>query len=84
MTVAIDLVIIGIQEPVRFAIETKAKIFNQNEKFWYFMSKPHTERFHVHLKQVSSLVWVVGIYLENFLTKAPPQQGMKIPLILSP
>jgi hypothetical protein len=52
LTVAIDLVIIGIQEPVRFAIETKAKIFPQTERFWYFMSKPHTELFHVKLKPV--------------------------------
>ena len=52
MTVAIDLVIIGIQEPVRFAIETKAKIFPQTERFWYFMCKPHTELFHVKLKPV--------------------------------
>ncbi|KAL3872041.1 hypothetical protein ACJMK2_040008 [Sinanodonta woodiana] len=52
LTVAIDLVIYGIQEPVRFAVETKAKIFPQNEKFWYLTRKPHVEQFHVKLQQV--------------------------------
>nr|XP_034301493.1 rab GTPase-activating protein 1 isoform X5 [Crassostrea gigas] len=50
LTVAVDLVICGIQEPVRFAIETKAKIFPHNERFWYFTKKPHQEQFFVKLK----------------------------------
>ncbi|XP_061189022.1 rab GTPase-activating protein 1-like isoform X2 [Saccostrea echinata] len=50
LTVAVDLVICGIQEPVRFGIETKAKIFPHNERFWYFTKKPHQELFHVKLK----------------------------------
>ena len=58
MTVAIDLVIHGIQEPVRFAMETKAMIFPQTDRFWYFNKKPHTEYFHVKLKQVSGLLYV--------------------------
>ncbi|XP_014778829.1 rab GTPase-activating protein 1 isoform X3 [Octopus bimaculoides] len=52
LTIAVDLVISGIQEPVRFAIETKAKIFPQTERFWYFTKKPHYEQFHLKLKQV--------------------------------
>lgn len=50
LTIAVDLVICGIQEPVRFGIETKAKIFPHNERFWYFTKKPHQELFHVKLK----------------------------------
>ncbi|XP_046330913.1 rab GTPase-activating protein 1-like isoform X2 [Haliotis cracherodii] len=52
LTVAVDLVIFGIQEPVRFAVETKARIYPSNERFWYFTKKPHFEQFHVRLKQV--------------------------------
>ncbi|XP_014778828.1 rab GTPase-activating protein 1 isoform X2 [Octopus bimaculoides] len=52
LTIAVDLVISGIQEPVRFAIETKAKIFPQTERFWYFTKKPHYEQFHLKLKQM--------------------------------
>ena len=52
MTIAVDLVIEGIQEPVRFLIETKAKIFPTNERFWYFSRKPHHETFILKLKEV--------------------------------
>lgn len=51
LTVAVDLVIHGIQEPVRFAIETKAKIFPMSERFWNFTKRPHYENFHIKLKQ---------------------------------
>lgn len=51
MTVAVDLVIEGIQEPVRFLIETRAKIFPTNERFWYFSTKPHVEQFVLKLKE---------------------------------
>ncbi len=52
MTVAGDLVIEGIQEPVRLLIETRAKIFPTNERFWYFSTKPHVEQFVLKLKEV--------------------------------
>ena len=52
LTIAVDLVIVGIQEPVRFLIEAKAKIFPQHERFWYFNKKPHDEQFVLRLKQV--------------------------------
>ena len=54
MTIAIDLVIEGIQEPVRFLIETKAKIYPINERFWYFNKKPHHEQFVLRLAKVST------------------------------
>ena len=52
LTIAVDLVIDGIQEPVRFLIETKAKIFPTTERFWYFSKKPHHEQFVLKLKEV--------------------------------
>ncbi len=52
MTVAIDLVIEGIQEPVRFIMEIRAKIFPANERFWYFTTRPHIEKFILKLKEV--------------------------------
>lgn len=52
MTIAVDMVIEGIQEPVRFMIETRAKIFPSNERFWYFSTKPHVEQFILKLKEV--------------------------------
>ncbi|XP_022257406.1 rab GTPase-activating protein 1-like [Limulus polyphemus] len=53
LTVAVDVVIMGIQEPVRFLMETKAKIFAQNERFWYFSKKPFHEQLYLKLRQVS-------------------------------
>ncbi|XP_070581659.1 rab GTPase-activating protein 1-like isoform X2 [Ptychodera flava] len=56
MTVAVDLVITGIQEPVRFRIETKVRVFQPNERFWYFNKKPIRELFYLQLKEVPSEV----------------------------
>ena len=53
LTVALDLVVAGISEPVRFRIETRAKIFPQNERFWYFTKKPHQELFYLTVKDSS-------------------------------
>ena len=53
LSVAVDLVVQEIRDPVRFLIETKARIFPQNEKFWYFGRKILLENFYVRLKDVS-------------------------------
>lgn len=53
MTVAADLVISGIQEPVRFVIETKAKIFPPSERFWYFSKKTLYEQFYLRVREVN-------------------------------
>lgn len=52
LTVAVDLVVTGVREPVRFVFETKAKIFPQAEKFWYFGRKPFQEEFFLRLREV--------------------------------
>lgn len=52
LTVAVDLVITGIQEPVRFLVETRAKIFPPSERFWYIHKKPQCELFMMKLKEV--------------------------------
>lgn len=60
MTVAVDLVIVGIQEPVRFVVETKAKIFPHNERFWYFAKKSLMEQFYLKLKEVKLVLYSTG------------------------
>lgn len=52
MTVAVDLVISGIQEPVRFVIETPIKIFPQSASFWQFTRRRLTQQFSLTLKEV--------------------------------
>ena len=63
LTIAVDLVIEGIQEPVRFLIETKAKIFPQSERFWYFSKKPHHEQFYVKLNKVGHSLSQQGVWV---------------------
>jgi hypothetical protein len=53
ITVAVDLVIRGIQEPVRFLIETPIKVFPQGERFWYFSRRPLVQQFSLNLRVVS-------------------------------
>ncbi|KAJ8680841.1 hypothetical protein QAD02_016628 [Eretmocerus hayati] len=52
MTIAVDLVIRGIREPVRFVIETSVKIFPQNERFWYFNKRSLVQQFFLHSKEI--------------------------------
>ncbi len=56
-TIAIDLIVSGIREPVRFVFEAKAKIVGSSasDKFWYIPAlskgKPMQEQFHVQLRE---------------------------------
>ncbi|XP_060525757.1 rab GTPase-activating protein 1-like isoform X2 [Cylas formicarius] len=53
MTAAVDLVIRGIQEPVRFLVETPVRIFSHPERnFWYFQRRSLTQEFYLNLKEV--------------------------------
>ncbi|XP_043274724.1 rab GTPase-activating protein 1-like isoform X1 [Venturia canescens] len=54
MTVAVDLVIRRIQEPVRFQIETSVKVFPQNERFWYFTRRTLVQQFYLNSKEIIS------------------------------
>ena len=50
MTIAIDLVLAGLQDPVRFCIECKVRIYPQTEKFWvYQKSLRHVEFFYLQI-----------------------------------
>ncbi|UYV73162.1 RABGAP1 [Cordylochernes scorpioides] len=55
LTVAMDLVFSGIQEPVRFIIETKAKVVPHGERFWYFTRKALSQHFYLRLREVGYL-----------------------------
>ena len=51
LTVAADLVMSQVAEPVRFVIETKARILPQNERYWYYTKKSLVKQFNVRVER---------------------------------
>ncbi|XP_046669635.1 rab GTPase-activating protein 1-like isoform X3 [Homalodisca vitripennis] len=54
LTVAVDLVVRGIKEPVRLVLETQVKVFPAAERFWTINRRPLVQQFTLNLKEVLS------------------------------
>ncbi|XP_033643488.1 rab GTPase-activating protein 1-like isoform X1 [Asterias rubens] len=79
MTIAVDLVITGIQEPVRFVVETKVRIFPSTEKFWYFNKKPVQEFFYLMLEEIEAAVENEPAYAVLTLESESQRERRRIP-----
>ncbi|KAM3728876.1 Rab GTPase-activating protein [Dirofilaria immitis] len=55
MTIAADVILTGIGEPVRFNIECKARIFHEHERFWYVSRRPVVEKYFLTAKRASKM-----------------------------
>ncbi|KAM3966598.1 GTPase activating protein and centrosome-associated [Aphomia sociella] len=51
MSLALDLVIRGIPDPLRLVIETPVKIYPPTERFWYYFKKQLVQQFYINLKE---------------------------------
>lgn len=52
MTIAVDFVVFGISEPVRFIKEVGVKVYPYNERFWNPSRPKIKERYTLELKLV--------------------------------
>lgn len=51
MSLALDLVIRGVPDPLRLVVETPVKVFPPTERFWYYSKKPLVQEFYINLKE---------------------------------
>lgn len=49
MTIAADVVIQQVAEPVRFVVETKARIYPSNERYWYYQRRSLIKQYQVKI-----------------------------------
>ncbi|XP_045785954.1 rab GTPase-activating protein 1-like isoform X1 [Maniola jurtina] len=51
MSLALDLVIRGIRDPLRLVVEAPVKVYPPTERFWYYSKRPLVQQFFINLKE---------------------------------
>lgn len=51
MTIAVDVLLEGVHEPVRLRLECKARIYHEHERFWRVARHPVSDRFYITLRR---------------------------------
>ncbi|XP_026764176.2 rab GTPase-activating protein 1-like isoform X2 [Galleria mellonella] len=84
MSLALDLVIRGIPDPLRLVIETPVKIFPPTERFWYYFKRPLVQQFYINLKENTDTLGQLQYEVANVETSGELDRSrLNLPLSLS-
>ncbi|XP_026728714.1 rab GTPase-activating protein 1-like isoform X2 [Trichoplusia ni] len=84
MSLALDLVIRGIPDPLRLVIETPVKIFPPTERFWYYSKRPLVQQFYINLKESVDALGQLQYEVGSIETSAELDRSrLNLPLSLS-
>ncbi|XP_026324039.1 rab GTPase-activating protein 1-like [Hyposmocoma kahamanoa] len=84
MSLALDLVIRGITDPLRLVVETPVKIYPPSERFWYYSKRPLVQQFYINLKESVDQTGVLKYDVVNVETSGELDRSrLNLPLSLS-
>ncbi|XP_063394182.1 rab GTPase-activating protein 1-like [Cydia fagiglandana] len=84
MSIALDLVIRGIPDPLRLVIETPVKIYPPTERFWYYSKRPLVQQFIINLKETVDVQGMLQYEVANVETSGEfDRSRLNLPLLSS-
>ncbi|XP_049885004.1 rab GTPase-activating protein 1-like isoform X2 [Pectinophora gossypiella] len=84
MSLALDLVIRGIPDPLRLVVECPVKIFPPTERFWYYSKRPLVQQFYINLKECVDPLGVLQYEVASVETSGELDRSrLNLPLSLS-
>ncbi|XP_048482097.1 rab GTPase-activating protein 1-like [Plutella xylostella] len=84
MSLALDLVIRGIPDPLRLVIETPVKIFPPTERYWYYSKRPLVQQFYINLKEAIDAAGILQYEVASVETSGELDRSrLNLPLSLS-
>lgn len=89
MSIAADLIIEGVQEPVRLQIGCRAKIFAEDERFWIANRRPLVEDYTLRMAPVKSALVLlfpteVARRLSSLAVRSKQRGGARAHVLLNP